>query len=79
MGKLPNIGLVSLPKQLYIFVSKAWGWWVSEQILTEERGILNRLLPGDFVLADRGFSIIELIESTGKVTYIHQGKSSVVS
>ena len=39
------------------FVSKAWGGRVSDKYITE----LDKLLPGDLVLADRGFTIQDSI------------------
>ena len=39
------------------FISKGWGGRVSDVHLTEHSGILDNLLPGDVVLADRGFTI----------------------
>ncbi len=41
----------------YIFISKGWGGRVSDRYLTENCGILDNLLPGDLVLADRGFNV----------------------
>ena len=41
------------------YVSQAWGGRTSDKYLTENCGILNKLLPGDLVLADRGFTIAE--------------------
>ena len=35
---------------------------MSDKAITQECGILNKLLPGDVVLADRGFTIFDLIE-----------------
>ena len=43
------------------FVSKAWGDSVTDKQITQECGILDLLLPGDLVLADRGFNIFELV------------------
>ncbi len=39
------------------FISKGWGGRVSDRYLTENCGILDNLLPGDLVLADRGFNV----------------------
>ncbi|XP_077982798.1 uncharacterized protein LOC144437668 isoform X1 [Glandiceps talaboti] len=45
------------PQGTIIYISKAWGGRVSDVYLTESCGILKKLLPGDEVLADRGFTI----------------------
>jgi len=39
------------------FISKGWGGKVSDVHLTENCGLLKKLLPGDMILADRGFTI----------------------
>ena len=55
------------PQGVVSFISDAWGGRVSDKYLTEHCGILSNLLPGDIVLADRGFDIAD---SVG----IHQAK-----
>ena len=49
------------PQSTISFVSKAWGGRTSDKFLTENCGIIDKLLPGDLVLADRGFTIQELL------------------
>ena len=41
------------------YVSKGWGCHVSDKHLTEQCGISQHLLPGDQILADRGFNVAE--------------------
>ena len=45
------------PHGIVSFISNGWGGRVSDKYLTENCRILNNLLPGDPVLADRGFDI----------------------
>lgn len=49
------------PQGVISFISKGWGGRVSDKYFTENCGILNNLLPGDHILADRGFNIQESV------------------
>lgn len=47
------------PQGTISFVSKAWGGRTSDKFLTENWWVMEKLLPGDLVMADRGFTIHE--------------------
>ena len=44
------------------FISQGYGGRASDKVVTEASGFLDNLLPGDIVLADRGFNIKESVE-----------------
>jgi len=49
------------PQGSIAFISQGWGGRTSDVHITENSGLLSKLLPGDVVLADRGFTIQESI------------------
>ena len=49
------------PQGTISYVSQDWGGRTSDKFLTENCGILNKLLPRDLVLADCGFTIAESV------------------
>ncbi|KAL1247989.1 hypothetical protein QQF64_023365 [Cirrhinus molitorella] len=50
------------PRGSISFISQGWGGCVSDKHVTENSGLLNKLLPGDLVLADNGFNIRDSVE-----------------
>ncbi len=53
------------PQGVISFISKGYGGRVSDKYITMHCGFLTQLLPGDVVLADRGFNVEESIALKG--------------
>jgi len=53
------------PSGSVTFLSKCWGGRASDKKITEESGFLNKLLPGDVVMADRGFTMSDCFTFKG--------------
>ncbi|XP_022183201.1 uncharacterized protein LOC111042812 [Myzus persicae] len=49
------------PQGSISFISEGWGGRTSDKYITENSNLLNKILPGDVVLADRGFTISESV------------------
>ena len=49
------------PQGVISFISKGWGGRTSDKMITENCGYLDLLLPGDLILADRGFDVGDAI------------------
>ncbi len=49
------------PQGTILFVSIAWGGRVTDKFLTENCGFLDKLIPGDMIMADREFTITESV------------------
>ena len=58
--------LISItPQGIISFISNGWGGRVSDKHIVEHSGYLNNLLPGDVVLADRGFDVADSVAMLG--------------
>ena len=62
--------LIGISPGTITFVSQACRGHTSDKFLTENCGLLNKLKPGDLVMADRGFTIHESV-------WFHQAELSI--
>ncbi|TDH10114.1 hypothetical protein EPR50_G00071550 [Perca flavescens] len=53
--------IVVTPQGVISFISEGWGGHASDKHITEQSGFLDKLMPGDVVLTDRGFDIGESV------------------
>ena len=70
------------PQGVISYISKAWGGRTSDKFLTENCDFLDNLLPGDIVMADRGFDIEESVAlycAKVKIPSFTKGKRSLSS
>ena len=49
------------PHGQIMFISKAFGGRASDKFIVDKSGFINYLLPGDEIMADRGFTIDDLL------------------
>ncbi|KAK2552456.1 hypothetical protein P5673_026543 [Acropora cervicornis] len=52
---------ISFQDLTYRFLVSAWGGKTCDKFLTKNCGFLNKLLPGDMVMADKGFTISDSV------------------
>ena len=58
--------LISItPQGIISFISNGWGGRASDKHIVEHSAYLNNLLPGDVVLADRGFDVADSVAMLG--------------
>jgi len=68
------------PQGVISYVSETWGGRVSDKYITEHCGVLDHLIPGDVVLADRGFDIsdsVGMMQACLNIPAFTKGKSQL--
>ncbi len=72
--------LIGVTPQAVSFISEGWGGRRSDKHITEHSSFLSNLVPGDTILADRGFDISDSVGSycsTLKIPAFTKGKSQL--
>ena len=70
------------PQGVISFVSSTWGGRVSDKYITDHSGVLDNLIPGDVVLADRGFDIgdsVGMMQASLHIPAFTKGKSQLTA
>ena len=70
------------PQGSVSYISDSWGGRASDKYVTEHCGILNNLLPGDIMLADRGFDIpdsVGMYQAMLHIPAFTRGKSQLTA
>jgi hypothetical protein len=70
------------PQGVVTFISKGYGGRTSDKFITEDSNFLNNLLPGDIILADRGFDVkdsVGLMCAEVKIPAFTKGKKQLSS
>ena len=57
------------PSGAFSFISKLWAGTTSDRRVTQESGLIDLLEEGDQVMADRGFTIRDLLTKTSKIQH----------
>lgn len=73
--------IVITPQGVISFISECWGGRVSDAHLTEQCGILKKLLPGNIVLADVGFNIedsVGVMQAKLQIPAFYQRQTPVI-
>ena len=68
------------PQGTISFISKGWGGRTSDKHVTEHSGFLKNIIPGDLILADRGFDIgdsVGLYNGELKIPAFTRGKKQL--
>ena len=68
------------PQGMVSFISDGWGGRVPDKKITENCNIMDNLLPGDIVLADRGFTVSDVValnHGTLKIPDFTRGKKQL--